>query len=49
MYIPEFWCGVAVTLLAETLVLIAAVIYYGRKTEEAKKGRSGNGKEKGTG
>jgi hypothetical protein len=48
MYIPEFWCGVAVTLLFETVALIVTVIHFGRKTEEAKKGQSCNGKEKGT-
>lgn len=45
MYIPEFWCGVAVTLLFETVVLIAAAIHFGRKADEVKKGQSGNGKK----
>lgn len=45
MYIPEFWCGVALTLLLETVALIGAVIYFGRKSEALKKGKSGNGEK----
>lgn len=45
MYIPEFWCGVAVTLLFETVALIAAVIHFGRKTEQMKKGMSEHGEK----
>ena len=45
MYIPEFWCGVAVTLLFETVALIAAVIHFGRKTEAMKKEKFGNGQK----
>lgn len=45
MYIPEFWCGVAVTLLLETVILIGAIIHFGRKSEEMKKGQNSNGKK----
>ena len=32
MYIPEFWCGVAVTLIVEVvLVVIAAVVANAKK------------------
>lgn len=34
MYVPEFWCGVAATLITETLALIAATIYFGRKKQK---------------
>lgn len=30
MYIPEFWCGVAVTLLAELILVIIAAICMSR-------------------
>lgn len=26
MYIPEFWCGVGATILAETVVIIVAAV-----------------------
>ena len=34
MYVPEFWCGVAATLIVETLALIAAMIHFGRKKQK---------------
>ena len=34
MYIPEFWCGVAVTLIVEILALTAATIHFGRKKQK---------------
>lgn len=35
MFIPEFWCGVAATLLAEVLMVLAAAgISYANKTDK---------------
>lgn len=31
MYIPEFWCGVAVTIGVELGILIGVLIYFGTK------------------
>lgn len=31
MYIPEFWCGVAATILVEVAALIVYVIYFNAK------------------
>lgn len=31
MYIPEFWCGVAVTLLAELAIAIGVAIFAPKK------------------
>lgn len=31
MYIPEFWCGVAVTIGVELALLIGVLIYFGTK------------------
>ncbi len=39
MYIPEFWCGVAATILAEVGIVIIAVIISnakGKKNENRK-------------
>lgn len=33
MYIHPFWCGVAATLIAETVALIGAVVVVSKKTE----------------
>lgn len=32
----DFWCGVAITLIAETAALIAGVAWLERKTREMK-------------
>lgn len=38
MYIPEFWCGVIVTLLAEvTALIVLAVVLQKRKKQNAKR------------
>mgnify|MGYP003323828615 CR=1 FL=1 len=34
MYVPEFWCGVAATLIVEILVLTVAIIHFGRKKQK---------------
>ena len=34
MFIPEFWCGVAATLIAETLALMGAIIWIGAKKND---------------
>lgn len=31
MYIPEFWCGVAVTLVVEVIAVIAYAVYSDHK------------------
>lgn len=31
MYIPEFWCGVAIVLLVEVAVIIGAAIFGPKK------------------
>lgn len=34
MFIPEFWCGVAATLIVETVALIIAAAYIGSKNKK---------------
>lgn len=34
MYIPEFWCGVVTVLIVETIALISAAIWFGKKTQK---------------
>ena len=29
MFIPEFWCGVGITILAEIVLIVGAGIYQG--------------------
>lgn len=36
MYIPDFWCGVAVTIIVEVAALIAASIVYNKKKPKRK-------------
>lgn len=31
MYIPEFWCGVIVTILSELVATIVSCIYFSKK------------------
>lgn len=31
MYIPEFWCGVGLTLVVEYLLVMAIGLFHGRK------------------
>lgn len=35
MYIPEFWCGVAATILCEAFALIGALIWAGAKNKNS--------------
>lgn len=47
MYIPEFWCGVAVTIIAEIVSAIVYAIYVtykkGGKEDEQSRTHTGNG------
>lgn len=48
MYIPEFWCGVAVTIIAEIVSAIVYAIYVtyknnGGKEDEQNRTHTGNG------
>lgn len=36
MYIPEFWCGVVVTLVVEVVAVIAYAVYSDHKKGEKK-------------
>ena len=31
MYIPQFWCGVAITIIIEIVILVIYAIYINRK------------------
>ena len=31
MYIPEFWCGVAVTIIIEVLIIIGVAVFGPKK------------------
>lgn len=42
MYIHPFWCGVAATIIVETVVLMGAIIWIGvRKTKEKEAEKDG--------
>ena len=38
MYIPEFWCGVAATIIVETVAVIVAAIMSSAKNKNANGG-----------
>lgn len=45
MYIPEFWCGVIATIMAEIGVFIASLSYAGRKNMKNKNERGHDDEE----
>ena len=36
MYIPEFWCGVGTTLIAEVIVIVIAAVHRSGKNEHGR-------------
>lgn len=34
MYIPEFWCGVAATIIVEVAILVAVAVWPSRKSKK---------------
>lgn len=37
IYIPEFWCGVGATIVAEILAIVVGAIYYNMKARGGKR------------
>ena len=35
MYIPEFWCGVAATIIVEVAILIIVAVWPSRKSKKS--------------